>query len=207
MTSRPTLPRRSTSPSSRSLPWQAVVAATVLALLAAGAVLVVLGGNDDDGGDDAVATPGFTLVPSDEVATGDALGIEFTDLDGTTGTIDDLLDGRPMVVNFFQSYCPPCIEEMPAFDAVARQLDGSVDFLGLAVQDRPEDAAEIVEETGITYPWRRDVRGEIVAATGSAVMPTTMFVTADGDVTHVEAGAMDEAELLALIEAELGVAS
>ncbi len=202
-----------TSPSRSALPWQAVVAATVLALTAAAMVFVIM---DDDGeasvdsGSQSVdlsTVPSVELVPDDGLDERDPLDVEFTDVDGTTGTIRDFIGDRPVVVNFFASWCPPCIGEMPDFETVSQELTGKVDFLGIAVQDRPEDATEIVERTGITYDWTRDIRGDIVGAAGVVQMPTTMFISPDGTVRKVQGGALDPDELRDLIEEHLGVTS
>jgi cytochrome c biogenesis protein CcmG/thiol:disulfide interchange protein DsbE len=188
----------------RALPWQAVVAATVLALIAAGLVLAALA--DGNGDTRAVeATDTVELTPADQVPKGDPLDIEFTDVDGTTSTLRDQLGDAPMVVNFFASWCPPCIGEMPDFEAVSQDLGDRVDFFGLAVTDRPEDASRIVEETGVTYPWSRDIRGDIAGAAEVVQMPTTMFISADGTIEAFHAGAVDQEKLRALIEEHLGV--
>ena len=66
--------------------------------------------------------------------------------------------GTPTVVNFFSSTCTPCITEMPAFEEVYQDVQGSgeVAFLGLAVADRTDDALALVEQTGVTYPTAED---------------------------------------------------
>lgn len=191
-------------PTRAALPWQAVVAATVLALTAA-AMVLVFASNDDDAVDE---TPRATLPlqPLEEGASDrDPLDVEFTDIDGTTGTLRELVDGRPMVVNFFAEWCTPCVKEMPDFETVWQRVKGRVDFVGLAVNDRPEDTARIVEETGITYPWTRDIRGDIANAAGVVNMPSTMFITGDGTIAELHTGAVDAERLLALIEEHLGV--
>lgn len=188
------------TPARRRLPWQAVAAATVLALLAAGTV-IVLGGRGDDA---AAPTSDGTLelTPTDE-QVGDLLDIELVQPDGTTATLADRV-GRPMVVNFFASWCTPCITEMPDLEEAHRQVVDDVQFVGLAVQDRPEDAARIVETTGITYDWARDPRGDIANAAGVTQMPTTIFIDADGDVVHRQPGVVDQEELLDLVAEHLG---
>ncbi|MDZ7674497.1 MAG: TlpA disulfide reductase family protein [Acidimicrobiales bacterium] len=195
-----TEPTRTRSP----ITWPAVAVATLLALLAAGAVLLLA---SDDGSDDTQPADGaLDLRLEDEVPSGDPADIEFTDPDDdSAGTIGGLIDGRPMVVNFFASWCTPCVAEMPDFQTVSEELDGRVDFVGLANQDRPEDAARTVETTGVTYPWYRDARGDIVAATGSVQMPTTAFFDAEGNMVEVHAGALDAGELRSMIEEHLGV--
>lgn len=205
-TDTPTTAPPDAGPGRPALPWQAVVAATVLALTAAIMVLVFLGGSDESVST-AGTTPQITLTPAGEpVDRGGAPDIEFTDAAGTTtGTLRGELDGRPMVVNFFASWCPPCISEMPEFEAVAQDLAGEVDFVGLAVQDRPEDATRIVGDTGVTYPWFRDIRGDIAGAVGVVQMPTTMLLDARGEIIAVHAGTLDADDLRDLIEEHFGV--
>lgn len=195
-------------PRSRTgLPWQAYVAATVLALAAAGLVLVVAANRgDDDGGEDAAAGS-VELRPIDEIPDGNPLDIAFTDVDGTSRTIRDLLGDEPLVVNYFASWCPPCIAEMPDFQAVSEEVGGDVLFFGMAFNDRPEDATRIVERTGVTYPWSRDIKGDVAAAFGITTMPSTMFITPDGDVAHIQPGAVDQDKLRTLIEEHFGVAA
>lgn len=173
------------------LTWPVVVAATVLALLAAGAVLWV-GGDDDDDSDDAVRL-------ADPADLGSPLDVEVLLLDDSTTTIRRLLDGRPMVVNLFGSWCTPCVREMPDLQEVSAEMAGRVDFVGLAVNDRPEDASRIVEETGVTYPWFRDIPGDVLAAAKGTNMPTTLFVGADGTIVTVRSGALDAGALRDLI--------
>lgn len=192
-------------PLSRSrLPWQAVVAATVLAALAALLVIAVMGG--DDGEADAGLTTDGTLglTPIDEAAAGDPLGVAVTWPDGDEEPLAESLQG-PTVVNFFASWCPPCIAEMPDFEAVSQQVAGEVEFIGLAVQDRTADAAGIVEDTGVTYRWARDAKGDVAAAAEVTQMPATMFIDGTGQVVSVHSGALDADELRDLLESELGV--
>ncbi|MGK2929885.1 MAG: TlpA family protein disulfide reductase, partial [Acidimicrobiales bacterium] len=122
-----------------------------------------------------------------------------------TGVLRDLAGAEPLVVNLFASWCPPCIAEMPDFEAVSAALGDEVRFFGLAVTDRPEDASRIVEETGVTYDWSRDIQGDIAAGFGVTTMPSTIFITKDGEVAHIQSGALDQDRLRALIDEHLGV--
>jgi thiol-disulfide isomerase/thioredoxin len=193
------------TPISRSrLPWQAVVAATVLASLAALLVIAVMGGDDSTAEAGSTTDGTLGLTPIDEAAVGDPLQIEVKWPDGEALALADIIEG-PTVINFFASWCPPCIAEMPDFEEVSQEVAGEVDFIGLAVQDRTADATRIVEETGITYRWARDARGDVASAAQVTQMPATMFVGADGDVVSVHSGALDAGELRELIESELGV--
>ncbi|HSP01950.1 MAG TPA: TlpA disulfide reductase family protein [Acidimicrobiales bacterium] len=197
------------TPLSRSrLPWQAVVAATVLAVLAALAVVAVLGGGDpDDGvttGSDSTPSDTLQLTPAEDAATGEPLDIPVAWPDGAEVALAEVIEG-PTVVNFFASWCPPCIAEMPDFESVSQEAGDDVEFIGVAVQDRTADATRIVEDTGVTYRWARDARGDVANAAQVTQMPSTMFVDADGEVVSLHAGALDADQLRDLLESELGV--
>ena len=187
-----------------ALPWQAVLAATVLALTAAAMVFVFASDGDSDA---SVADDATSVTLRDARDDRDPLDVEFTDVDGTTGTIREFVaaTGSPVVVNFFASWCPPCIAEMPDFETVSQDFAGDVTFLGIAVQDRPEDASRIIESTGVTYHWTRDIAGDIVGAAGVVQMPSTMFVSSDGTVEEVQGGALEVDRLRELIDEHLGV--
>lgn len=187
------------------LPWQVVLAATVLAGLAAiGAYLLLDGGDDEAVSVDGAPTGTLQLTPADEASTSEPLDVVVAFPDGSEQTVGDALDG-PTVVNLFASWCPPCVREMPAFQAVSQDLAGDVGFVGLAVQDRTDDAARIVEQTGVTYRWARDAKGDFASAAGITQMPSTLFVDAAGEIVRVHSGALDADELRDLISSELGV--
>lgn len=191
------------TPTRTRLPWQAVVAATVLAALAALTVILVMGG--DDSADRPRAEGTLDLQRVDPDAPSDPLEatVEWP-VQGTEGTLADDLQG-PAVVNFFASWCAPCIAEMPDFEQVFQDVEGRVDFVGVAINDRTAEAERIVEQTGITYRWARDGRGDVANAAKITQMPATMFVGADGEVVEVHSGALDEEQLRDLISEHLGV--
>lgn len=182
------------------LPWRTVAASTVLALLAAGATVVLL---SDDAADGGSTTP-VTLVPEDEVPTFDEA--TFTSFDGEAVPLSSVR-GTPTVVNFFASYCTPCITEMPAFEEVYQEVQegGEVDFLGLAVADRTEDAEAMVDETGVTYPTAEDKDASVITALEGVVLPTTVLLDGDGNVVARHAGELTADELRTLLAEELGI--
>jgi cytochrome c biogenesis protein CcmG/thiol:disulfide interchange protein DsbE len=151
----------------------------------------------------------FSLEPSDNplVASPPEPGSEaptapFSTLDGATSSIADYR-GRPLVVNFFASWCVPCIVEMPAIEEVHQRHAADVAFLGLAVRDRPQDAAEIVRRTGVTYDIGLDPAVEMHAAFGAIAMPATAFVSPNGEILHVHNGSLDAERLDHLVREHL----
>ena len=154
-------------------------------------------------------SPGFAADAdiSPEVSDGTDLSLLTFDLfEGGTGTVADY-EGTPLVVNFFASWCPPCVREMPEFQDVFERLEGRVAFLGLSQDQSPQDALNLVETTGVTYDVGWDLDLEVYGATGSIAMPTTAFVSASGQLMDTFAGALDTDSLAELIENALGVAA
>ena len=154
-------------------------------------------------------SPGFAADTdiSPEASDGtDLSDLSFDLFDGGTGTVADY-EGTPLVVNFFASWCPPCVREMPDFQDVFERLEGQVAFLGLSQDQSPQDALALVEATGVTYDVGWDLDLEVYGATGSIAMPTTAFVSPSGELLDTFAGALDTEALAEFIEDTLGVAA
>ena len=166
----------------RALRLVAAVATLVLTAVACGSDAANVA-RLDDGRIIAEGAPGRT--PSASGAT--PVDFRYGTLDGGSAAFSALGD-KPVVVNFFASWCPACIAEMPDFETVHQALDGRVDFLGLALQDRPESAASLVEQTGITYAVGTDDDAEIFEMFQGLGMPTTVFIDSDGVVQDVHSG-------------------
>jgi thiol-disulfide isomerase/thioredoxin len=173
---------------SRRVPRPVLAGVTLLVLLAV-AVVVMRGGDDDTG-------PSVAQVRAVELA---ALG------DGDAANLGDLLDGKPLVLNFFAVWCQPCRQEMPDFERVSQDLGDSVGVIGVAVPPSTQQSQEIVDETGVTYPTYADPTGEVLALFEGTQMPTTVFITADGEVTGVENERLTRDEILRHVADDLGV--
>jgi len=113
--------------------------------------------------------------------------------------------GRPLVVNFWATWCAPCVEEMPAFDQVAGETEDQVAFLGVDVADPPRLAEPFVRELGIDYDLAVDPDRALALEVGVATMPTTLFVDAEGTIVHRAYGALDAAGLRDALADHLGV--
>jgi len=138
------------------------------------------------GSDDATPTSGGDSTTDAEwgASLPDAT---FTYFDGAVGTFDDF-EGNPTVVNFFASWCGPCVLEMPDFEEVFQVYGDEVNFVGFDTQDDLEDGRNIAETTGVTYTLASDPDGSIYAAFGGFGMPTTVFIDADGEVGDMHTG-------------------
>jgi cytochrome c biogenesis protein CcmG/thiol:disulfide interchange protein DsbE len=89
----------------------------------------------------------------------------------------DDLKGRPLVVNFWASWCLPCREEAPTFRAKYEKYKGQqVQFLGVNVQDSKEDARAFVDEFDLTFPSVRDTNLKLHNSFGVRGLPETFFI-------------------------------
>ena len=101
--------------------------------------------------------------------------------------------GRPVVINFFASWCIPCKAEAPSFDKVYREYKTKdVAFLGVAIQDTKIKAMELVKEVGITFPAGLDEDGKIKESFGVFGIPVTYFIDRNGKINYTHAGMMTE---------------
>jgi thiol-disulfide isomerase/thioredoxin len=183
------------------LPFRFIVLSTVLALAAAVGTYQLL--QDDES---SASNPDrLELTPEADLPDG-SVDASFTTFDDEVVALSSLR-GRPVLVNFFASTCTPCIEEMPDLEAVYQELGDQVSFLGLALQDRPEDALELIQRTGVTYPTAQDKDGSVISALGGAVLPTTVVLDADLQIVALHSGKLDADGLRQLIADGLGIQS
>lgn len=178
----------------------ALVALLGLALLGGVAAVARSGdSNSSQGqsaaGGDGAGTDGGSLEQGDMPGS---LTIEM--FDGETLTLADFR-GRPVVLNFFASWCPPCLAEMPDFEAVHQEVAGEVVFLGAAMQDDSRELSlDVVERTGVTYDLAWDPAGDLFRAFGGFNMPTTVFIDADGRFVQRHNGIMSIDQLRSAVE-------
>jgi cytochrome c biogenesis protein CcmG/thiol:disulfide interchange protein DsbE len=123
-----------------------------------------------------------------------------TSFEGAKISLADLR-GKPVVINFWASWCPPCKIEAPLIERVWRAYKnrGPV-FLGVNIQDREEDALNYIREFDITYPNGPDPTGEISIDYGVSGLPVTFFVSKNGDIVRRWVGAIEKSVLIRSIE-------
>jgi cytochrome c biogenesis protein CcmG, thiol:disulfide interchange protein DsbE len=127
---------------------------------------------------------------------------EFETFEGEVTSLPELA-GEPIVVNFWASWCAPCIAEMPDFETVHRDLEGRARFLGLNTQDDRAAADDLVEQTGVTYDLALDPDGDLFRDFEVFAMPSTYFVDRDGIIVHRHGGLATEGQLRDLIDEHL----
>ena len=121
--------------------------------------------------------------------------------DGDPLTLSNL-EGTPVVLNFWASWCTPCRDEAPALErAWQTYRNQGVTFVGINLQDSDGAARSHLAEFGATYPNGPDPSGTITVDYGVIGLPVTFFVDRDGVVQRRWVGAIPEWQLLAWVEA------
>jgi thiol-disulfide isomerase/thioredoxin len=110
-------------------------------------------------------------------------------LDGNKKIEFNDFKGKPMVVNFWASWCAPCRQEMPFFEQTWRKYEGKgVVFLGIDVLDQEENAKKFLDQLGISYVNLYDQSGEVANEYGVFALPVTLFVDKNGKIIRKSYG-------------------
>lgn len=119
-----------------------------------------------------------------------------TGLDGSTVDLSSFR-GRPLVLNFWASWCGPCKDEAPLFRQLdARRERGNFQVLGVLFQETSvKNAREFVKKYRLTYPNALDPKLEAGSAYQVAGIPQTVFIDSRGIVQHIDKGGLDRARL------------
>lgn len=142
------------------------------------------GNNNDEHTDNTTPTR-----PADaELAT------DFTvyDANGRAVRLSDFR-GKPVVLNIWASWCPPCRNEMPYFQAKYQELGDDVCFLmvNCTEQDSIEDADQYIAQNGYTFPIYYDTNGAMATAYGITGVPRTYFIDAEGYILSQARGGIN----------------
>lgn len=137
------------------------------------------------------------------------LAPDFTvyDLDGNEAHLSDFI-GKPVVVNFWASWCRPCKMEMPDFNEKYLEIGEQVQFLIINMTDGSretvETAASFIAEQGYSFPVFYDTDQDAATTYGVYSLPTTYFIDAEGCAIAQATGAIDEQTLQRGIDMIIG---
>jgi cytochrome c biogenesis protein CcmG, thiol:disulfide interchange protein DsbE len=176
----------------RRLPFRYLVIAATLPLILLALLAIVL----------------VARVPTSSPATQGSVAPDFSlaDLDGNPIRLSDLR-GRPVVLNFWASWCGPCVEEFPLLQAVADRhaADGLV-VIGVVFQDRSSAARNFMARNGATWQAAMDPGERVANAYGILGPPETYFIDREGiiearQIGQFSAGSL-ESKVAAIIDEE-----
>ena len=147
-----------------------------------------LGGGNTQPPESAAPSGEGTQAPEPQLAP------DFTvyDKDGSTVNLSDFR-GKPVVLNFWASWCGPCQSEMPDFEDAYGELGENIQFLMINVtggRETVECAAAFIEEQGYTFPVLYDTEGSASIAYSVYSLPTSFFIDAEGNALAQATGAI-----------------
>lgn len=120
------------------------------------------------------------------------------DLDGNEVNLTDFF-GKPIIVNFWASWCGPCKMEMPDFNEAYQTYKDDITFLMVNMTDGSretvEKASTFIEESGYIFPVYYDTEYSAAITYSVSSLPTTYFIDADGYLIAHARGAIDGATL------------
>ena len=132
-----------------------------------------------------------------------APGFSLNTLEGEAVSLSDF-SGKPVVLNFWASWCRPCLQEHPVLlEAARRYQRRGVVFLGVSYGDEPRDAQAFLDQHGQAYPTLADPDQRTAIDYGVAGVPETFFVAPDGTVALKISGPVSEEIVVKTIEGML----
>lgn len=138
---------------------------------------------NDENTEESTVTENPAVLPSS--------GAAFTRLDGQQVDLS-ALTGKVVVLNFWATWCPPCIREMPSLQAFYNKYQASpnVEFLIVEVDNKPDLAKSFVEKNNFTFPVYSPA-GMIPEAFLGQAIPTTVILNKKGEISYRHEGMSD----------------
>ena len=185
-----------------------LIAAPVSSLGAASLLGAILGVPPNE----TTATPAITpvatpLVTPAPVSIGRNVGQRAPDftldvLGGGSVQLSDLR-GKPVFLNIFATWCPPCVEEMPYIQEASNQYGDRVHFLGISTGQSAGDIDSFIRRNGFSYPIACDPRGSIDADYHIQYIPLTLLLDADGMIVEMINEGLSRSQVFRAVEALL----
>lgn len=115
------------------------------------------------------------------------------------------LRGKPLFLNFWATWCPPCRREMPEIQSLYNKLGRDIYFLLINQADPPQAVKAYLEQNGLQMPVALDIDGQLSENWGINFLPTSIFVDAKGHVCRLHVGQITKDTMMeALNQAQQG---
>ena len=181
----------------------------LMAALAAVLLLTAVSCDTNEGGIETIPQKETTAAPATDAPDTPAdtapeqnpnQAPDFTiqDWEGNMVKLSDFF-GKPIVLNFWASWCPPCKAELPDFDDACKKYEGEVVFLMVNMTDNQMETVEVAKDFiktyGYDFPVYFDVSYEAAMVYGVRSIPQTYFINAEGEAVATATGMISAAQL------------
>ena len=152
-------------------------------------------------------TAGKTPDVTEDIKKNTAPDFTVLDKDGNTVRLSEKF-GKPIVINFWATWCPSCKQELPDFDKLSKEYGDRIVFMMVNLTDGYRDTVDgtkrFVSGKGYTFPVYFDTKDNAASAYNVSSIPQTTFIDAKGNIYTTRIGAMNEATLRIYLNALLG---
>ncbi len=152
----------------------------------------------------AVLAVGFALLLNGPSASAKAAPDEaLVGINTSDASIYGLAGEKPLFLNFWATWCPPCVGEMPAIEAMYQKYGDRLHFAAVSLDDSSAEAKTFVESKGMTLPVYTGDLNKIGNDYSIDAIPCSILVGTDGSIIAKHVGGMSEAELEAFLSKAL----
>lgn len=140
----------------------------------------------------------FMHMINGQAATGTTVGktiplFNATNLDGQSVQVG--APGKPYVLNFWATWCPPCREEFPEINQFVNGHTADIQFYAINIQESSEQVSDFLNRSGYTLPVLLDMDGSIARDFRISAIPTTIVVDGQGVIRYRKSGGVTMEEL------------
>lgn len=130
---------------------------------------------------------------------------DFTYTDLATGKAVKLSDlkGKPVFINFWATWCPPCVKELPLFAAKYPEYQDKIKFVAVSIDEGIADPKEFVQTKQYQLPFGHVEPAKIAQSYQIEAIPTSILIDADGNIINKMVGGMNEAMLTEFLKPAL----
>lgn len=144
----------------------------------------------------AILAVGFVALLHSPVASAKTAPDEaLVGVNTSDATIYGLAKEKPLFLNFWATWCPPCVEEMPAIEAMYRKYGDRLNFAAFSMDASASDAQAMISKRGLTVPVYTGDQNAVANDYWIDAIPRSILIAADGTIIADHAGGMTEAEL------------
>ena len=126
---------------------------------------------------------------------GTATDAVLTRFDGQQTSIRELYTDKPLYINFWASWCGPCVNEMPNIDSLAQKYGYRINFASISVYEEPGYAKAFVQRSGFSMSFYTGDNQLLGNAYGLSAIPVSILVDKDGNIIAKAVGGMSESDL------------